>query len=46
MNVLLELVESGKVRPVVERTYPLSEAADALRYMGEGHVQSKLVITI
>jgi NADPH:quinone reductase-like Zn-dependent oxidoreductase len=46
MNVLRELVESGKVRPVVERRYELSEAPDALRYMGDGHVQGKLVIAI
>ena len=36
----------GKVKPVVERRYELSEVADALRYMGEGHAQGKLVIAI
>ncbi len=46
MEVLRELVESEKVKPVVERRYELSEIADALRYMGEGHVQGKLVITV
>jgi NADPH:quinone reductase-like Zn-dependent oxidoreductase len=46
MNVLRELVEAGKVRPVVERRYDLAQAPEALRYMGEGHVQSKLVITV
>lgn len=46
LNVIRELVESGKVRPVVEREYPLSEIADALRYMGEEHVRGKLVIAI
>ena len=40
------LLESGKVKPVVERRYELGETADALRYMGEGHVQGKLVITV
>jgi NADPH:quinone reductase-like Zn-dependent oxidoreductase len=46
LNVLCELVEAGKVRPVVERRYDLSETADALRYIGEGHAKGKLVITV
>ncbi len=46
MAVLRELLEAGKVKPVVERRYELSEVADALRYMGEGHAQGKLVITV
>jgi len=44
--VLQELLEAGKVTPVVERSYALSEAADALRYLGEGHAQGKVVITM
>jgi NADPH:quinone reductase-like Zn-dependent oxidoreductase len=43
---LCELIEAGKLRPVVDRVYPLSEAADALETMGEGHVQGKLVVRI
>jgi NADPH:quinone reductase-like Zn-dependent oxidoreductase len=43
---LQELLEAGTVTPVVERSYPLSEAADALRYLGAGHAQGKLVITV
>jgi len=39
------LIEEGKVRPVIERTYPLSEACEALTYLGEGHAHAKLVIT-
>jgi len=46
MNVLRELLESGQVRPVVDAIYPLGEVGDALRRMGEGHVQGKLVITM
>jgi NADPH:quinone reductase-like Zn-dependent oxidoreductase len=46
LNVLRELVEADKVRPVVERRYALSDIADALRYMGEGHAKGKLVITV
>jgi NADPH:quinone reductase-like Zn-dependent oxidoreductase len=46
MHVLRELCESGKMKPVVERSYALSEIGEALRYMGTGHVQGKLVVTI
>jgi len=46
LHILRELVESGKVKPVVERRYEFSEIGDALRYMGEGHVQGKLVVTV
>jgi NADPH:quinone reductase-like Zn-dependent oxidoreductase len=46
MFVMKELIESGKVTPYVERTYPLSETADALRYLGEGHAQGKIAITV
>ena len=46
MEVLRELLEVGKVRPVIDRRYELSEIADALRYMGEGHAQGKIVITV
>jgi len=41
-----ELLEAGKVRPVIDRRYPLSEVAEALRYYGEGHSQGKVVITM
>ena len=43
---LRELIEAGKVRPVVDRVYPFAELADALETMGEGHVQGKLVVRI
>jgi NADPH:quinone reductase-like Zn-dependent oxidoreductase len=46
LDVLRELVETGSVRPVVERRYELSDVADALRYMGEGHAKGKIVITV
>jgi NADPH:quinone reductase-like Zn-dependent oxidoreductase len=44
--VLRGLLEAGTVTPVVERTYALSETADALRYLGEGHARGKLVIVV
>ena len=46
MQVLQELLETGKVTPVIDKRYALSEIADALRYMGEGHARGKIVITV
>jgi NADPH:quinone reductase-like Zn-dependent oxidoreductase len=43
---LRELIEAGKVRPVVDHVYPFSEVAAALETMGEGHVQGKLVVQV
>ena len=41
-----ELLEAGKVVPVIDRRYPLSEVAEALRYFGKGHAKGKVVITV
>jgi NADPH:quinone reductase-like Zn-dependent oxidoreductase len=46
MIVLKELIESGKVTPVINRTYPLAEVPGAIRYLEEGHAQGKVVITV
>jgi len=43
---LKELIEAGEVTPVVDRTYPLIEAPDAIRYLEEGHAAGKVVITV
>jgi NADPH:quinone reductase-like Zn-dependent oxidoreductase len=43
---LAELLEAGQVTPVIDRRYELREAADALRYLGEGHARGKIVITV
>jgi NADPH:quinone reductase-like Zn-dependent oxidoreductase len=43
---LRELLEAGRVAPVIDRCYPLPEAAEALRYYGGGHARGKVVITI
>src|SRR5215469_6640870 len=44
--VLRELLETGKVTPVIDRTYPLSEVPAAIRYLETGHARGKVVITI
>lgn len=46
MIVLAELIEAGKVTPAIDRTYSLSEAPKAIRYVEEGHARGKVVITI
>lgn len=46
LEALSELIEAGKVTPVVDRTYDLVEAADAIRYLHEGHPAGKIVVTV
>jgi NADPH:quinone reductase-like Zn-dependent oxidoreductase len=46
LAVLKELVEAGKVTPVIDRRYPLRDVPEALRYQGEGHSRGKIVITV
>jgi NADPH:quinone reductase-like Zn-dependent oxidoreductase len=46
LQVMRELIEAGKVTPAVEKSFPLSETADALRYVGEGHARGKIVLTV
>jgi NADPH:quinone reductase-like Zn-dependent oxidoreductase len=41
-----ELLEAGKIKPVIDRRYPLSEVAEAIRYLEEGHARGKVVITM
>ena len=45
LAVLGELLESGKVKPVIDRRFELSALPDALRYLGEGHARGKIVVT-
>jgi NADPH:quinone reductase-like Zn-dependent oxidoreductase len=46
LELITELCASGKVVAPIDRRYPLSEAPDALRYLGEGHAKGKLVISV
>ena len=43
---LCDRLEAGAIRPVVDRSYDLSEIADAFRYLGEGHARAKIVVTV
>jgi NADPH:quinone reductase-like Zn-dependent oxidoreductase len=46
LTVLADLMQSGKVTPVIDRTYPLSQISDALRYLEQGHARGKVAITL
>ena len=46
MEILRDLLETGKVKPVVDRKYELAETADAFRYLGEGHARGKVIVTV
>jgi NADPH:quinone reductase-like Zn-dependent oxidoreductase len=46
LNFIKELIETGNVKPVIDRRYPFSEIPDALRYLGEGHARGKIVISV
>ncbi len=46
MVILKELLEDGKITPVIDRTYPLAEVPEAIRYLEEGQAQGKVVITV
>lgn len=46
MAVLRELIEAGALTPVVDRTYPLSEVPDAIRYLEMERPRGKVVITV
>jgi len=46
LNYMKELLETGKVVPVIDRRYPLSEVAEAIRYYEKGHARGKVIITM
>ena len=46
LQALKELVEAGKVKSVIDRSYPLNQVAEAMRYLEEGHARGKIVLTM
>jgi NADPH:quinone reductase-like Zn-dependent oxidoreductase len=46
LTILADLIQAGKVKPVIDRTYTLSQLPEALRYLEEGHARGKVVITV
>lgn len=46
LRVLKQLAESGELRPVIDRTYPLEQIAEAHRYVDEGHKRGNVIVTI
>jgi NADPH:quinone reductase-like Zn-dependent oxidoreductase len=46
LDPLIELSQAGKITPVIDRRFPLSEVPEALRYLGEGHAKGKIVVTV
>jgi NADPH:quinone reductase-like Zn-dependent oxidoreductase len=46
MVVLKQLIETGKLRPVIDRTYSLGEVPEAIRYLEEGHARGKVIISV
>ncbi len=46
LAILGEMIESGKITPVIDKMYPLSGTADAIRYVEDEHARGKVVITV
>jgi len=47
LTLLADMIQSGKIKPVIDRTYKsLSEVPDAMRYLEQGHARGKVVITV
>src|SRR4029079_761326 len=46
LDVLGDVMRSGKLTPVVDRTYPLAEARDAMRHLEQGHARGKVIIAL
>jgi len=46
LQYLTELIDAGKVTPIIDRTYPLRQTPEAIRYLEEGHSRGKIVITV
>jgi NADPH:quinone reductase-like Zn-dependent oxidoreductase len=46
LTVLADMMQTGKLKPVIDRTYKLEQVPDAVRYVEQGHARGKVVITV
>jgi NADPH:quinone reductase-like Zn-dependent oxidoreductase len=46
LTLLGDFIQAGKIKPVIDRTYKLGDAVDAFRYLDEGHVRGKIIVTM
>jgi NADPH:quinone reductase-like Zn-dependent oxidoreductase len=46
LATIRDLIEAGELTPLIDRTYPLGEVPDAIRYLQDGHVRGKVAITV
>jgi NADPH:quinone reductase-like Zn-dependent oxidoreductase len=46
LSILREMIEAGKIKPTIDRIYPLNETAEAMRYLGTGHAKAKVVLKV
>ena len=46
LEMLIELVEQGKIKPVIDRRYALEKTAEAMHYLAKGHATGKVIITV
>jgi NADPH:quinone reductase-like Zn-dependent oxidoreductase len=46
LEFIVKLAEDGKIRPVIDRRYPLDKTAEAMRYLRAGHASGKVVINV
>jgi len=46
LTVLADMMQSGKVKPVIDRTYKLDQVPEAIRYVEQGHARGKVIITV
>ncbi len=46
LNVLTDLIQSGKLKPVIDKTYPFDQLPEAMRYLEEGHARGKVIVTV
>ncbi|MEM7133925.1 MAG: NAD(P)-dependent alcohol dehydrogenase [Chloroflexota bacterium] len=46
LNFITELIEAGKIKPILDKQYPFSETPDAMRYLDQGHAKGKIIVTV